>query len=131
MSTPQSTPTESPAEPFGWSTSVDVYGCDVERLESHDAIAEFAVELCDDVLHMQRYGDPIIEWFGLANPKTAGYSLVQLIETSSVVAHFSGDRASAHFDVFSCAPFDPIAVEKFCCEFFGGNRATSVCTTRH
>ncbi len=123
--------TGTPAvEPFGWSMSVDVYGCPVDRLESHDAIAQFAVELCDDVLRMKRYGEPIIEWFGLADPKTAGYSLVQLIETSNVVAHFSGDRGSAHFDVFSCAPYDPDAVERFCREFFGGTSSTAVSTTR-
>ena len=117
---------EGTCEPFGWSVSIDVYDCDVERLESADVIRAFAVELCDEVLLMKRYGDPIVEWFGLAHPKTAGYSLVQLIETSSVVAHFSGDRRSAHLDVFSCAPYDVDVVERFCCEFFGGRRSVAV-----
>jgi S-adenosylmethionine/arginine decarboxylase-like enzyme len=121
---------ESSNEPFGWSTAIDVYGCEVDRLESAEVITQFSVELCDHVLRMKRYGDPIIEWFGLADPKTAGFSLVQLIETSSVVAHFSGHRRSAHLDVFSCAPFDAAAVEQFCQTYFGGTSSTSNAVTR-
>jgi S-adenosylmethionine/arginine decarboxylase-like enzyme len=117
-------------EPFGWSTALDLYECDVATLESADLIGQFAVQLCDEILLMKRYGDPIIEWFGLASPKTAGYSLVQLIETSSVVGHFSGDRGSAHLDVFSCAPYDANRVEKFSFEFFGAARSTVAVTTR-
>jgi S-adenosylmethionine/arginine decarboxylase-like enzyme len=121
---------EASNEPFGWSTAIDVYGCEVDRLESAEVITQFSVELCDDVLGMKRYGDPIIEWFGVADPKTAGFSLVQLIETSSVVAHFSGDRKSAHLDVFSCAPFDAADVERFCSTYFGGTSSTSNTVTR-
>ncbi|WP_420453825.1 S-adenosylmethionine decarboxylase [Ilumatobacter sp.] len=117
-------------EPFGWSLSIDVYGCDVDRLESSVVIRTFATELCDEVLVMKRYGDPLIEWFGTADPKTAGYTLVQLIETSSVVAHFSGGRRSAHLDVFSCAPYDVVTVERFCREYFGGACSTAAAVTR-
>ncbi len=121
---------EKQAEPFGWSMAIDVYGCDAERRESADALRDFAVEVCDDVLKMMRYCDSIIELFGLNDPKTAGYSLVQLIETSAVIGHFSGHRNSAHLDVFSCAPYDPDAVETFWREFFGGTHSTATFTTR-
>lgn len=105
--------------------SIDLSGCDVARLEDAALIERFSVELCDDVLEMVRYGEPLIEWFGLSEPKTAGYSLVQLIETSSVVGHFSGHRRSAHLDVFSCKPYDADAVERFCVEFFGADGAST------
>lgn len=113
-------------EPFGWSLAVDVYDCDVRLLECAEHIERFSVELCDDVLEMRRFGPPLIEWFGTSSPKTAGYSLVQLIETSNVVAHFSGARRSAHFDVFSCQAFSPDAVEEFCrVQFRGGSTETT------
>ena len=105
--------------------SIDLRGCDVSRLEDSERIGRFAVELCDDVLDMVRYGEPIIEWFGVAEPKTAGFSLVQLIETSSVVAHFSGHRRSAHLDVFSCKPYDAEAVERFCIDYFDADDAST------
>lgn len=117
-------------EPFGWLTALDLYGCDDDRLTSAKWIEEYVVSLCDEVLLMKRYGEPFIEWFGLSEPKTAGYSVVQLIETSSVVGHFSGDRGSAHIDVFSCKAYDVDAVKAFSTEFFGAERATASVVTR-
>src|SRR3954454_17957998 len=96
-------PPETPArEALGWHLVLDLYGCRLDRMTGRDALAAFVRELCDDVLGMKRFGEPIIEHFGHANPKTDGYSLVQLIETSSVVAHFSEERRSAYVDIFSC-----------------------------
>jgi len=109
-------------EPFGWSLALDLYGCAEDRLVNSSQLAAYVTQLCSDVLHMRRYGDPIIEWFGEANVKTAGYSLVQLIETSSVVGHFSPSRRSAHLDVFSCSEFSVGNVTDFSREWF---RATS------
>ncbi len=78
------------------------------------------MQLCDDVIHMKRFGETIVEHFGHANPKTSGFSLFQMIETSNITAHFSEDRGSAHFDVFSCLWYDPDAVIAFTLQHFGG-----------
>ena len=72
------------------------------------------VTFCDTVIHMKRYGEPLIPHFGHENPITSGYSLVQLIETSSVTAHFSEFKRSVYLNIFSCAYYDPKATEKFC-----------------
>jgi S-adenosylmethionine/arginine decarboxylase-like enzyme len=39
-------------------------------------------------------------------PEAAGYSLVQLIETSAVTGHFCDASGDAYLDVFSCKDFD-------------------------
>ena len=109
-------------EPFGWALQVDVFGCPKDLLESEEHIAAFAVELCDDVLKMKRFGEPQVPWFGESEPKTAGYSLVQLIETSSVTGHFSGERNAAYLDIFSCRPYDPDAAIEFAQRHFQGER---------
>jgi S-adenosylmethionine/arginine decarboxylase-like enzyme len=106
---------------FGWELLLDLYECDPEKLTSREAIADFAVRVCD-LLEMRRFGDPVIEHFGYEKPETVGYSLVQLIETSSIVGHFSEFKRSAYIDVFSCRPYDPDAVVRFTQGFFGAQR---------
>ena len=58
---------------------------------------------------MVAYGKPQIVHFGTGNK--AGYTLVQLIETSNIVAHFVEEYNDMYLDVFSCKPFSPETVE--------------------
>ena len=45
-------------------------------------------------------------------PEAAGYSLVQLIETSAITGHFCDLSGDAYIDIFSCKDFDAeLAVE--------------------
>lgn len=106
---------------WGLSTSVDLYGCDPAAVRSADAIARFARELCDR-LGVKRFGDPVIVRFG-ADPRVYGYSLVQLIETSLVSAHFAEDTNAVYLDIFSCRWYDARAAAAYAREFF---RAESV-----
>lgn len=103
---------------FGWELVLDITDCDLAVISSHDKLSEFAVRACE-VLQMKRYGEPLIERFGFAKPETTGYTLVQLIETSSLVAHFSEAKRTAYIEIFSCKEFSPQAVIDFCREFFG------------
>jgi len=90
---------------FGTELVLDLAGCDPDVIGSAQRLAELATQLCK-LIGMQPYGDPIIEHFGHAEAKTAGYTLVQLIETSSIVAHFSEAWQTGYINVFSCQPFD-------------------------
>jgi len=67
-------------------------------------------------IDMVAYGQPQIVRFGSGN-KT-GYTLVQLIETSNICAHFVEENNSMYLDVFSCKDFDPIVVKETVEEFF-------------
>ena len=71
---------------------------------------------------MKRYGEPLIPHFGHDNPITSGYSLVQLIETSSVTAHFSEYKKTVYLNIFSCAWFDHEKTAAYCQKFFGAKR---------
>ena len=110
---------------FGQELVLNLYDCDVKTISSRTKIHEFVVTLCDTVIHMKRYGKPLIPHFGHENPITSGYSLVQLIETSSVTAHFSEYKRSVYLNIFSCAYYDPKATEQFCKKFFGAKRVVS------
>ena len=50
---------------------------------------------------------PVLAHFATYLPEAAGYSLVQLIETSAVTGHFCDASGDAYLDVFSCKDFDP------------------------
>ncbi len=103
---------------FGWELILDIYQCNPDKVRSRDEIVAFIIQLCSDILHMKLYGKPILERFGHNRPETTGYTVVQLVETSSVVAHFSELKNSVYLEIFSCKPYDPAIVSDFCRHFF-------------
>lgn len=103
---------------FGQELIINLYSCSLKKISSEKEIKKFVITLCDDVIKMKRYGEPLIPHFGHDNPITAGYSLVQLIETSSVTAHFSEYKKSVYLNIFSCAWFDSEKATQYCQEFF-------------
>ncbi len=111
------------AHAFGWELILDLHECDPEKVRSKDAIIRFAVDLCDQI-KMKRFGDPFVEHFGVNKPHTAGYSLVQLIETSSIVAHFSELTNAVYLNIFSCEPFDPCVIKDFSQAYFSASRVS-------
>ena len=93
-------------------------------------LVEFVERVCAEMIGMRRFGEPLIEWFGSAEDGTDGYSLVQLIEGSSIVGHFSKSRGEVYLNVFSCRPLDPGSLETFSKGFFGGLESLLVCLER-
>jgi S-adenosylmethionine/arginine decarboxylase-like enzyme len=65
---------------------------------------------------MVPYGEPQVQHFGSGNK--AGYTLVQLIETSNICAHFVEETNDLYLDVFSCKPFNTIHVEMVLAQHF-------------
>ena len=118
------------AEPYGWSARIDLYECDVGRLVDRDHIQRFIHTLCDDVLGMKRHGESLIEWFGGNEEKVAGFSFVQLIETSSVVGHVSEARRAVYLDIFSCRPFDAAGAAGHAMTYFGARRESTATDLR-
>ena len=109
---------------FGMEVVLYLYECNPETIRSKERLQEYARELCR-VIEMTPYGAPFAERFGLNEAKTAGYSIVQLIETSSITGHFSEERNSAYINIFSCKEFDPEQAVEFSKNFFGADRAES------
>jgi hypothetical protein len=77
---------------------------------------------------MVAHGEPVIESFAHDDPVTAGFTAVQLIETSSITAHFSPHLRTAHIDVFSCRAFDPVVALDFTLGVFGTAESTGHAT---
>lgn len=106
---------------WGLVTALDLHNCNPETIRSADKIYEFTVELCDRI-KVNRFGEPVIVNFG-ADERVAGYSLVQLIETSLVSGHFANLTNRVYLDIFSCAYYDPHEMTEFSKEFFQSDRA--------
>jgi S-adenosylmethionine/arginine decarboxylase-like enzyme len=114
---------------FGTELILNLSDCDMDTITSGGALKAYARALCK-VIDMKLYGEPFVERFGLNHPKTAGYTLVQLIETSSIVAHFSEQWRTAYINIFSCKDFDLTIARDFTAEFFGAKVAKEVVVTR-
>ncbi len=102
---------------YGYELIINLYDCDQKIISSKSKLKEYIDELCK-LIKMEKYGKTIIAYFGEKKPHTKGYSLVQLIETSSIVGHFSDLWKSAYINIFSCKKFDPQVAKKFTKEFF-------------
>ncbi|MBI9088712.1 MAG: S-adenosylmethionine decarboxylase [Desulfobacterium sp.] len=106
-------------EVWGIASSIDIYNCDPAKIRDADLIKRFVVELCD-LIEMKRFGETQVVHFG-EDEKVAGFSMVQLIETSLISAHFANKTNVTYLDVFSCKAYDPETVKSFAQEYFGGS----------
>jgi len=102
---------------FGKELVLDLYDCEPKIIRSKEKILEYSNKLCK-LIKMKKFGKPICERFALDNPVVAGYSLVQLIETSLVSAHFSELWNRAYINIFSCKDFDDKKATTFVKKFF-------------
>jgi len=115
---------------YGQELTVDIYGCDAAKIADGKHIKDYVIKLCDEVIKMKRFGPVTVEHFGHENPITAGYSMVQLIETSCVSGHFSEYKKSAYINIFSCKWFDGLSAARFTKEWFGAKRMKKRLTQR-
>ena len=102
---------------YGMELILDLYDCDPKTLRSKKRLNDFIVKICK-LIKMKRYGKPFLERFGFGRDFTAGFSLVQLIESSSISGHFSELWNSAYINIFSCKPFDVRKARAFTGKFF-------------
>jgi S-adenosylmethionine/arginine decarboxylase-like enzyme len=106
---------------------VDARDCNAEALRSKKIIGEFTKKLVSDI-DMVAYGAPRIVMFGEGNKK--GYTLVQLIETSNITAHFVEETNDIYLDVFSCKHFNSDTVKDTVIEYFDAKHIEEFMITR-
>jgi len=108
-------------ETYGTELMLDLYGCDQKTIRSRKKLSDFIDNLCS-LIKMKKCRKPSILHFGLKQPHTTGYSLVQFIESSSITGHFSELWNSAYINIFSCKQFDTEKAANFAKKFFGAKR---------
>lgn len=111
------------APPWGVSSSIDIYDCNPDTIRDAQKIRLFVKELCE-LIGMRRFGETQVVHFG-EEERVAGFSMVQLIETSLISAHFANQTNTVYLDVFSCKEYDLPTVAEFSQRFFGGQRCVT------
>ena len=81
-------------------------------------------------IDMTAHDEPIIEHLLPGDPKQ-GYSMMQLITTSNICAHFMELDGTAYFDIFSCKPFNIDIAQDVVKEYFNPKKLRVNYITRH
>jgi len=90
---------------WGYHAMIEAAGCDIDAITDAGELA-FWVDDLVRVIDMESYGDPIIKDFANHDPTKGGFTVMQMISTSSITAHFVAVNGDAYIDIFSCKPFN-------------------------
>ena len=108
---------EQLTKPWGQHLVLDLNGCPRELLACKENILKWTKELVD-AIDMKAYGEPTIEHFATHSYDAAGYTLLQMIETSNIAAHFAENLGQVYIDIFSCKTFDNQVAIDVCNKYF-------------
>lgn len=102
---------------WGYHLILDCQGCNRSEISNRGNLTAFVKTLVKEI-DMVAYKDPVLEHFATHDLDKAGFSLVQLIETSSITGHFVDKNGDAYLDIFSCKPFDIEIVKRVVMRYF-------------
>ena len=105
------------SEYWGYHLILDCKSGSKKLIRDKQNLKNFVDELVNRI-DMVAVGEPIIKFLASNAVDKAGYSLVQLIETSSIVGHFINSSGDFYLDVFSCKEFEIEKVTECVDEFF-------------
>jgi S-adenosylmethionine/arginine decarboxylase-like enzyme len=111
-------PPPSDLRPWGFHAIMDCSGVNLDKITDAANIKNWLGDLLEKI-DMEPVGSPIVELTGVGQPDKEGYTAVQIIVTSSIIAHFINRDRHIYIDVFSCKEFDPAVVEQSIRNFFG------------
>lgn len=103
---------------WGYHLILDCGRCNLDQMKDFDNVDTWIRQLVKDI-DMEPIGEPRIEYTAGKFPDKAGFTVVQVIVTSSIVAHFVDNLQHIYLDVFSCKEFDPVVVEASIKKHFG------------
>lgn len=104
-------------KPWGQHLVLDFNGCPKELLTCKANILKWTKELVK-AIDMVAYGEPTVEYFATHSHEAAGYTMLQMIETSNIAAHFAENIGQVYIDIFSCKPFDVDVAVDVCKKYF-------------
>ena len=102
---------------WGQHLILDLGDCDREAIKNPEIIHSFSADLVA-AIGMKAYGEPILEHFAAHDTAAGGYTLVQLIETSNITAHFAEQSGDVYLDVISCKAFSEDQALAVCQKYF-------------
>ncbi len=116
--------THMPSGDFGMELAIDLHHCGSDKM-TISSLLDFLKQLLV-ISDMTAHGDPVI-WDARESDELhiKGYSIIQLIKTSSIVIHTMDKTNLICINLFSCKPFDPESIVAFAKEFFQCSETSS------
>ena len=118
---------------WGYHYIANIGRCDVETMRSKEHIKEFLRDLLNKT-DMHAMGEPVFKYIRKTKETVEkaidGYSVVQIIVTSSVTMHFVESTKMIFFDFFSCKPFNRKVVKQLLRTYFKYSRIEDAYMTR-
>jgi len=113
---------------YGKSISIDLHNCDISLFNRRD-LQKFVKLLCVEIDMVRA---KLVWWdYGTDEKSKAeapahlkGVSMVQFIETSTIVVHTLDDLKAVYVDLFSCGEYDGQKAADFIAEYFKGEIVT-------
>jgi S-adenosylmethionine/arginine decarboxylase-like enzyme len=90
---------------WGFHALIDCGDCSREAITNPETLRMWVKDLVERI-QMVPYGEPQILHFGHNEVHLEGWTVIQLIETSNIIAHFNDHTGEGYIDVFSCKPYD-------------------------
>ena len=107
------------ANPWGMSTSVDVYDCSPDKIKDLDTIKIFVGRVCGQLGIIDIENAPLVYYD--ETETAAGFSMKQSIEKSGISGHFAHATNAAYLDIFSCNTYEPRELAEFSLSYFLGS----------
>ncbi|WP_020587686.1 adenosylmethionine decarboxylase [Desulfobacter curvatus] len=107
------------SNPWGMSTSVDVYDCSPNVIKDPDRMKDFAGRVCGKLGMMDIENAPLV--FYDETETAAGFSMKRSIETFGISGHFAHATHAAYLDFFSCNTYEPRELAEFSLSYFRGS----------
>lgn len=114
---------------WGYHLMLDIAGCN-ERMMDKEAVTAFCKDLVKRI-DMEPIGEPWVEPTAMHAPDKAGFTLVQIIQTSSIVAHLIDRDRHIYLDVFSCKEFSNDVVKQCVTDYFAPTKMRANFVTRN
>ena len=102
---------------WGYHSVFDCWDCDRTAIQDKNTVRKFITTLVKDI-DMVPIGNPQISQTAIGQDNKEGFTAIQIIETSSITAHFINSTGSLYLDVFSCKKFDREIVQMLIKQFF-------------
>lgn len=112
---------------WGYHLMLDASCC--SGISNRDNIYAWLKELIP-AIGMQAHGEPMIEYLLPDDPRR-GYSVMQMITTSNICAHFCEQDGTGYIDIFSCKHFDVQLACDVTSKYFNPHRMKVNFITRH
>ena len=114
---------------WGYHTLLDCGGCDLQAITNPKVLTAWVKELVERI-KMVPYGEPQVIHFGKNEYHLAGWTVIQLIETSNIIAHFNDNTGEGYIDIFSCKDYDIEDAISVVVEYFNPKKIRKTFLTR-